>query len=356
MSLEPFPGFRSLETHHCVTRSMLHIYHAHGHAVSEEMLLGIGSGLGFVYWHPRGAPPMLGGRANVGRPGEEGLEITAGRRTGVRLVRHRTGSARKAEASLLRLLEAGEPVMLQVDLGLLPYVQGLPEGYHFGYPVISVGGYDPGSRRVLAADRDAPLHPLSLEELARARGSTYQPFPPRNTWYTFDFAGRRAPRPDEIRQALSETCGAMLDAPIANLGVRGIRKAAAEVSRWPKRMSEADLRLACHHAFLFIDAAGGTGGGIFRRMYARFLHEAADLLGDPGLDGAGGELYAIGEAWQETAALFLEAARHPSPAHLLAEIPPRLNALAEREAGLWGGIRARLGPAAQDDGRALAAA
>jgi hypothetical protein len=335
---------------------MLHIYHAHAHPVSEELLLGIGSGLGFVYWHQRGAPPMLGGRGNVGRPGEDGLEITAGRRTGVHVERHSTGSARKAEAALVQLLEAGEPVMLQVDMGFLPYVQGLPEGYHFGYHVISVGGYDPDSRRVLVADRDAPLHPVSLADLARARGSTYKPFPPRNTWYTFDFSGRRPPIADEVRQALGETCGAMLEAPIANLGVRGIRKAAAEVSRWPQRMSEADLRLACQQAFLFIDAAGGTGGGIFRRMYARFLYEAAVLLGDPGLDEAGRELHDIAEAWQEIAALFSEAGQDAGQTSALSEIPPRLNRMAEREAALWGGIRARLGSAAAEDGRAMAIA
>src|SRR4030067_3088483 len=82
MSLIPFAGFRSLETHHCVTGSMLHIYDFYNHNISEDMLLGIGSGLSFIYWHMKGMAPMIGGRGNVGRPGEEGLEITAGRRTG----------------------------------------------------------------------------------------------------------------------------------------------------------------------------------------------------------------------------------------------------------------------------------
>ena len=30
--------------------------------------------MGFIYWHMKGMPPFLGGRANTGRPGEEGLE------------------------------------------------------------------------------------------------------------------------------------------------------------------------------------------------------------------------------------------------------------------------------------------
>ncbi len=46
---------------------MKHIYAFYGHDISEDMLLGLGSGLGFIYWHMKGIPPMFGGRANVGR-------------------------------------------------------------------------------------------------------------------------------------------------------------------------------------------------------------------------------------------------------------------------------------------------
>lgn len=344
MSLEPFPGFHSFETHHCVTGSMLHLYRAHGQAFSEDLLLGIGSGVGFIYWHQKGAPPMLGGRANVARPGEEGLEITAARRTGVRAERHSTASARKAEAALLDLLEAGESVMLQIDMGFLPYIHGLPEGYHFGYHVIAVGGYDPTSRQVLVADRDLPLHPVALEDLARARGSTFKPFPPRNTWYTFDFDGARAPSRREVHQAISEVCRAMLEAPISNLGVRGIRKAAEEVGRWPTRMNPASLREACLNAFLFIDAAGGTGGGIFRLMYARFLDESAPILGKASLKKAAGELRRIGDAWQAIAAQFSAAAEAPQPGQALAAIPSQLMDIAGREATLWTALQEGLGP------------
>ena len=45
------PGFRSFPTHHCVTGSMLHVYRFHHHEVSEDMLLGLGAGIGFFYWH-----------------------------------------------------------------------------------------------------------------------------------------------------------------------------------------------------------------------------------------------------------------------------------------------------------------
>ena len=67
MALEPIQGFRSLETHHCVTGSMRHLYEFRGFPISEEMLFGLGAGLGFVYWQMKDAPPFIGGRTNTGR-------------------------------------------------------------------------------------------------------------------------------------------------------------------------------------------------------------------------------------------------------------------------------------------------
>jgi hypothetical protein len=57
-------GFESIETHHCVTGSMRHIYCFNNHPLSEEMLLGLGGGVGFVYWHMKGTDPF---RAVVGK-------------------------------------------------------------------------------------------------------------------------------------------------------------------------------------------------------------------------------------------------------------------------------------------------
>jgi hypothetical protein len=333
-SVEPFPGFRSFATHHCVTGSMRHMYQLMGHDVSEELLLGLGSGVGFVYWHQKGQLPFLGGRANTGRPGEEGLERLAGRRTGVAVARHATSSARKAESELVAALSAGQPAMLQVDMGLLPYFQ-FPVEYHFGGHVVAVVGYDQPNRTVLVCDRDTTLHPVSLEALASARGSRFQPFPPQNCSWTFDLTLQRAPQPGEVREAIGEAAQAMLQPPISNLGVRGIRKTAEMLRRWPSTLGAELLPEACFNSHLMIDAVGGTGGGLFRYMYARFLGEAARIIGDPALPAIGDQFQLAGHRWQEVAALFLAAHRAANPASPLAEIPPLLHAIADVEEAAW---------------------
>jgi hypothetical protein len=299
-------GFRTFKTDHCVTGSMRHIYEFHGCPVSEDLLLGLGAGVGFIYWHMKGMPPFLGGRANTGRPGEEGLEKTAGRRTGVAVECFRTASATKAGKALRDALGRG-PAMIRVDMGFLSYL-GLPEGYHFGGHVVVVAGYDAEGKGALIADRDGKPHPVSLKDLARARNSKFKPFPPRNALFTFDFSAKRPPSPAETRLAIAEVVKGMLHAPISNLGVRGIRKAATCVKKWPKAMSADELGNACFNAFVFIDSTGGTGGGIFRYMYGRFLREAAGITGQRGLEPIGQEMLAIGDKWQEAARLFRELA------------------------------------------------
>jgi hypothetical protein len=338
MTLKPFVGFHSLETHHCVTGSMLHIYDFHKHDISEDMLLGIGSGLSFIYWHMKGMAPMFGGRGNVGRPGEEGLEITAGRRTGVQVEKHYTSSSQKAEKALLELLQAGQPVMLNVDMGFLPYFD-LPEDYHFGGHAIVAGGYDPVSKDVLVADRDKGLHPVPWEDLVKARGSKFKPFPPQNMLFTFDFNQKRQPRAEETREAILDVCTYMLEGPISNLGVRGIRKAAQLVPQWPKTMDAEELRWACFNSFIFIDATGGTGGGLFRYMYGRFLEEAADITRASELVEIGKELRIVGDKWQQVAELFKQGSEMEDPTPLLGQTTTPLLEIADLEGAIWQALK-----------------
>lgn len=339
MILKPLPGFKSLTTHHCFTGSMRHIYEFHGCPISEDLLLGLGAGIGFIYWHVKGTLPFYGGRANVGRPGEEGLAKTAGRRTGVRVESFQTGSARKAEKALFEMLEAGEPVMIHVDMGLLPYFDFGGHEYHFGRHIVLVAGYDPETRQVLIADRDEELHPVSLEDLARARGSKFKPFPPQHTWYTFDFSGKRPPQPEEVRQAIREVTAAMLEPPITNLGVKGIRKAVKRTLKWPESMDEEQLRLACFNVFIMIDAQGGTGGGLFRYMYSRFLQKAAEITEDDRMIAVADEFQHIGDRWQMVAETFKRASEAHDPALLLSECVAPLNSLADQEETAWGCLR-----------------
>lgn len=231
---------------------------------------------------------------------------------------------------------------LYVDMGFLPYFD-FPEEYHFGGHTVVVAGYDPSTDDVLVADRDERLHTVAWDVLEQARASTYKPFPPRHRWYSFDLAEARSPRPDEIREAIGEVCQAMLEPPIANLGVKGIRKAITETRKWPAVLDDQALRRTCVNVAMFIDHRGGTGGGIFRYMYAGFLEEAANLTGVSRLVGLAADLRAIGDQWELVARRFDEAARAAVPGDLLDQATEPMHEIADREDTLWAALAAVVG-------------
>ncbi|MFZ6027415.1 MAG: BtrH N-terminal domain-containing protein [Chloroflexota bacterium] len=330
MTLEPFTGFSLLPTHHCVTGSMRHVYAFHGCDVSEDLLLGLGEGVGFMYWHAKGQPPFLGGRASP-RPS---MEAIAGQRTGVRIEAHSTSSTRRARQSMLALLEAAQPVMLQVDMGFLPYFDFGGEEYHFGGHAVVACGYDAQSSQVLIAERDG-VYPVAMPDLEKARGSTFKPFPPKNTWWTFDFAGFRLPTAAEIRLAIAGQATQMLEPPIRNMGVRGIRTAAERIPHWAGQMTVDEIRWALFNTYIFISPVGGSGGGCFRYMFGRFLGAAAQLTGDERLAESAAEFKQIGDAWEAFAGWAKDVSEAPHPVASLGDCADSLQAIAGQEQGAW---------------------
>ncbi|HEX2908966.1 MAG TPA: BtrH N-terminal domain-containing protein [Phototrophicaceae bacterium] len=331
MALQPINGFKHIETHHCVTGSMRDIYATNGSTISEDLLLGLGEGVGYIYWQQKGAPPFIGGRAQP----EPSLEVIASQRLGVKISDHTTASAKKAESALIERLEQGTPVILQVDMGFLPYFDFGGTEYHFGGHAVVACGYDAATREVLIADRDAELHPVPMDVLQQARSSTFKPFPPKNRWVTFDFAEQHPPAVQDLYLAISHQTQVMLHPPISNMGVKGIHKTAQLIPRWPEQMSAEDLKWTLFNAYIFISAVGGTGGGTFRYMFSRFLAESAALTGDDRLAATAKAFKHIGDQWEAVGEWFRQASEQPDMAAKVAEVAAPISAIAALEEAAW---------------------
>jgi hypothetical protein len=274
------------------------------------MLLGLGAGMGFIYWKMRtdsGDSIFIGGRAN-----NKGFYEDLGKRLGVAIRIVTTTSVKKAEEALLERLKAREPVMVMADMGFLPWFD-FPGGYHFGGHSFVVCGYD-GVDTALASDMDAGTagkkkgfyYPISLEGLRIARSSQYKPFPPKNAYLEFDFAGFHSPTAGDIYSSIRQTADSQLNPPIKNAGVKGIRHAAKEIRNWPSQFSDFELRMNLFNLYVFIEI-GGTGGGCFRYMYSRFLKEAALLAKDDSLLDPAEKMRESGAAFSEIALSFKES-------------------------------------------------
>jgi len=308
--LEPFDNCPALDGYHCQTNSLAKIFHYHDHPLSEDLLLGLGAGMGFIYWKMRlgaGNYVFIGGRGNTTNFFQD-----LGQRTGVKITAVSTSSSKKAQTSLLDQLARREPVMLFGDMGFLPWFD-LPDDYHFGGHTFVICGFD-GANTVLASDLDQQASglkkgfyaPITLDQLQKARGSPYKPFPPKNTSLTFDFEDFRHPRAADILAAIQQTVNAQLHPPIRNLGVKGLRHNSKELVKWPTMFTDRELRMQLFSLYLFIEI-GGTGGGCFRYMYARFLQEARDITGKKSLGDASEMFQTAGEKFTEIGRRFRDA-------------------------------------------------
>jgi hypothetical protein len=274
------------------------------------MILGLGAGMGFIYWKMKimgENAVFIGGRGN-----NKNFFNDLGKRTGVKITSISTSSKKKAEKSLIEKLVKKEPVMVFGDMGFLPWFD-LPEDYHFGGHTFVVCGFD-GKNTVLASDMDQKAtglkkgfyYPITLEQLSKARGSTYKPFPPKNTYLDFDFKSYHEPGTDDILSSIKQTVESQLNPPIKNLGVKGLRHTSKEILKWPIIFGDRELRMNLFSLYIYIEI-GGTGGGCFRYMYSRFLKEASKITENETIAKNAEIFNQAGKKFSEIGLMFKEA-------------------------------------------------
>jgi len=292
------------------------IFEFYGFKFSEPMIFGLGSGLGFVYWQSkRGnmvllpAYPFVGGRARD-------LYKNLCSNLGVSVKVNKTSSKTRAYEALKDLINKDIPVMIAVDMPYLKYL-GLPEQAHFGGHCVVVAGLDEEKGIAYIADTMfKDLQIATLKELEEARSSTFKPFPPENRWVTFEFPAKLTPVEVAIRNAITKTTKDILYPPIKNLGVKGINHFANEVVKWPKLFPpENELRRQLYEMSYIMMEEDGTGGGLFRYLYSRFLKEAGELLNNRELADLGQRYHQIGQKWTAIAKLIRETPKNTTNVH-----------------------------------------
>lgn len=290
---------------HCETTTLGALLRHEGIEMSEPMLFGLGEGLGFVYWDARNMDfPFLGGRVKPGA-----ITRTVAERLGLSLHVQETTSPRKAWQNVTTALAAGRPVGLQLDSYHLDH---FTTKVHFGGHFVALYGYDDTHAHLVDTAQQGGTVTTTLASLERARGER-GPMTARNLSYTVTGPAERPDLPAAIRTAVSANAHTFLNPPIANLGHRGIAKAARQVTRWLDRSSDParDLPLAA-----MLMERGGTGGALFRAMYRDFLAEAAAIADDDDLR-VGHRLYAeIAPLWTEVSGCIAAAGETGDPDHL----------------------------------------
>ncbi|MEW2586943.1 BtrH N-terminal domain-containing protein [Streptomyces virginiae] len=298
-------GIDARGTQHCETTALGLLLRHQGLDLSEPMLFGLGSGLSFIYWDSKNMDfPFLGGRV---KPFDLTRNLAARLRLELRV--QETTSPRKAWDNVTASIDAGHPVGLQLDSYHLDYF-GSP--VHFGGHVVAMYGYDDRSAYLVDTEQQGGAVSTSLSSLARARAAR-GPMSAKHRSFTLTVpANTHAPH-GQIIPAISACAEAFLNPPIANLGHRGIDKAAKLVRTWLQRTENPQRDLP--QAAVLMEKAG-TGGALFRNLYRDFLAECAHLLESHHLR-TGHRLYAEAALlWTGAAALIKEAGEKGDARHL----------------------------------------
>ncbi|MEV5414524.1 BtrH N-terminal domain-containing protein [Thermopolyspora sp. NPDC052614] len=298
-------GIEARGMKHCETTALGVLLRHEGIDLSEPMLFGLGSGLSFIYWDGKSMGfSFLGGRV---RPFELTRNVAA--RLGLELRIAETTSQRKAWQNVVSEIDAGRPVGLQLDSYHLDY---FAPKVHFGGHVVAMYGYDDRHAYLVDTDEAGGAVRTGLDGLAAARAER-GPMTARNRSFTIAAPGPVSVSRDQLIAAIRNCANDFLAAPIANLGHRGIAKAAREVRGWLRRTDKPheDLRQAA-----MLMEQGGTGGALFRNLYREFLGECARSIDDEGLR-TGHALYAEAAAlWTQTATLIAKAGETLDAAYL----------------------------------------
>ncbi|MFI9592872.1 BtrH N-terminal domain-containing protein [Nonomuraea sp. NPDC052265] len=298
-------GIEARGMEHCETTALGVLLRHQGLDLSEPMLFGLGSGLSFVYWDAKGMDfPFMGGRV---KPFE--LTRNLAGRLGLTLRVEETGSARKAWENVAARIDDGLPVGLQLDCYHLDY---FGSKVRFGGHVVAMYGYDERQAYLVDTAQQGGAVRTSLDSLAAARAER-GPMTARNRSFSLTLPGGPPAWRERAVPAIRTCAEAFLAAPIANLGHRGIDKAARLVPKWLARADEPARDLP--QAALLMER-GGTGGGLFRALYRDFLAECGEFVDDDRLR-AGHRLYAEAAAlWTDVSALVAKAGEARDAAYL----------------------------------------
>ena len=284
--------------HHCESSSMRDLFEFFGFPMSEPMAFGLDATMGFGFFDTTNSvsfipesdvPFFLGGKQGTIEP-----TSLACRLLGITLRKQSFTSADKAWEESKHLINQDIPLILQVDLGYLPYFEG--EGdIHFGGHAITLSGYDEGNGIAFIGDSEYNVfQEITIEQLKKARSSEYGPrfMRPNNTQFSMKRRpdGKHPPLAAAVKVAIQKVVTNMLRPSVNTNGIQGLKLFASSIPNWKgklkgeakdpegKRISRSRLMFELFYGYI---ETWGTGGASFRNLYKEYLEE---LLTHPELN------------------------------------------------------------------------
>lgn len=288
--------FQHHQSAHCETGVMANLLTHYGLTVSEAMVFGAGAGLFFGYlpFVRLNHLPLTAFRITTG-----GIMNRAVKRLGVQLKWEKFRSQKNARDALDQKLEQGIPVGCRAGAYWLTY---FPRRYRFHFNMHNLVVYGKEGDEYLISDPVIPGPVRCSEDVLMKARFAKGPLPPKGKLYYITKTPEQVDLHGAVLKGAADVSRTMLKAPGPFLGVKGIRYLAGNLKKWPEKfgMKKAGLYLG---QVIRMQEEIGTGGAGFRFIYAAFLQEAADVIGDGRFLELSDRMTTIGDRWRDFAVI-----------------------------------------------------
>ncbi|MDP2747424.1 BtrH N-terminal domain-containing protein [Pseudomonas sp.] len=319
-------SFQHQQSAHCESGVMASLLTHAGLPISEPMAFGLASGLAFAY-----LPIVkLSGMPLIAyRMPPKHLIKTLSKRLGAKLHTRTFGDPEQGRRELDAALDSGRLAGLQSSVFWLPY---FPPEMRFHFNAHNLLAYGREGNDYLISDPvfEEPVR-CAAEDLQKARFAKGA-LAAKGLMYWLDDVPLEQDWNKLIRQSVLSTTRILDGMPLPWIGIRGIQHLAKQIDRLDPAQSKYNRLYLTH--IVRMQEEIGTGGAGFRFMYASFLQEAGELIGDASLQEASAQLTAIGDDWRQFASACVRASRNKGETPSFAPIAESLRSIALQERGL----------------------
>ena len=278
---------------HCESGVISSLLGHHGLSLSEPMVFGLGNALSFAFlpFMRFGNMPLISYRMFPGY-----IIKRLPKWLGISYFRRRYRSPDKAMAGLDEYLAQGQVVGIQTSAYFTTY---FPPDMRFQFNAHNSIVFGKQGDEYLISDPvfDTPQR-IHAEDLKKARFAKGLGAPKGLVHFPLDVPAQVELEP-VIRASIRKTVNMMLHAP-PFIGLKGIHRLARHVVKLPRKRDKVYTRHFLGHMVRMQEEIG-TGGGGFRFIYAAFLHEVYQMLGNPLLLEASQKMTLSGDTWREFA-------------------------------------------------------
>jgi hypothetical protein len=326
-------SFQHKQSAHCESGVVSSLLSHYGVPMSEPMAFGLASALAFAYIPliKMSGMPLISYRMWPGA-----IVKAMHKRLGIGMSRQTFSSRTAGVEALDAQLDRGRVVGLQTCIYWLPYV---PDQFRFhfnGHNLIVYGRdgddylvSDPLFEMTTRCQRDAMTKARFAKGALQAKGLMYYPTAVPNA---IDFKSI-------IPAAIRANYKYMMQPLMPMIGIKGIRYVGKRIIELGKRKDrDRYLPLYLTHIVRMQEEIGSGGAG-FRFLYASFLQEAAQIMGDDRLKDASKQLTDAGDEWRRFALRATKMVRGRETLNLQT-LSDQLNHVADREAKVWQALKA----------------